>query len=331
MSYPLFLYGLLPKAAYGLLPEIAILIAMLAAFGIAAELITRGTEKFEGMLGQGVAGGVILGFMSALPETIFVIIATSNGDYSVAISTAIGGNVLLFTLGLGIISLAYWSKWRSSIALKEDYKFDLAFLIFSTFTLLLLIVYGKLNAVSGSLLSLIYIVYVAYRLWQVRSSFAIHISSKNSRKAMLEAIGLMTIGIILIVALSKYFIADIVDVAGLLSIPAIWLSLVITPIAADIEELLGAYKLAKSSKGGGSTAIVSFLGGKLENNTILVGIIGIMATAPVALATLIPEFASVIIINAVAISMLIRGRFSNWQGLVLVLLYFAVISSALLL
>ena len=309
----------------GLLQDILIMAGILIVFGVAAEFITKGTEKMEALLGQGMAGGLILGFMSALPETIFVIIASTSGYYTVAIATALGGNVLLFTLGMGLIVVSYFSKWKKNIALKEDYHVDVAFLVISTFALLMLLVYGRLDVISGSLLLLIYVAYAAYRLIQARTRIVFHMRAKESRKILLEGFLFMLVGVAIIALLSRYFISDIIAVAGILAIPAIFLALVITPIAADLEELISAYKLARGTTGGGSTAIVSFIGGKLENNTVLVGIIGLLAAAPVLIGAVAPEFIAVMIINAIALAILSRGKFTYVQGIAMIVLYFAVI------
>ncbi len=314
-----------------LVQDILIMAGVLVVFGVAAEFITRGTEKVETLLGQGMAGGIVLGLMSALPETIFVIVATTSGYYSVAIATALGGNILLFTLGIGLIAVAYFVKWKSNVTLKEDYHLDLAFLILSTFALLLLFVYGRLDVISGSLLFIIYIAYFAYRYSRAHSRLMLHIRTANGRKILAEGLALMLIGIVIIALLSSYFINSIIQVAGLLAIPAILLTLIITPIAADIEELISSYRLTQRSRGGGSTAIVSFIGSKLENNTVLVGIIGLLASAPVLVGSVAPELIAVMIVNVIAISIFSRGKLTYVQGIGLIVLYFAMISAIFIL
>ena len=320
-----FLQTPLILSVTGLLPDVLVMAGILIIFGIAAEFITKGTEKIEVLLGQGMAGGVILGFMSALPETIFVIVASMSGYYAVAVATALGGNVILFTLGIGLIGVAYFSKWKRNIALKEDYRVDIVFLMVSTLALLLLLVYGRLDLLSGSALFMIYIAYLAYRFLQAGSRIALHMKIPASRKMLLEGFLFMLVGVAMIAILSGYFINDIISVAGMLAIPAILLALIITPIAADLEELISAYRLSRGTPGGGSTAIISFIGGKLENNTVLVGIVGILAAAPVLIGSTASLFMAVIIINAAAIAVLSRGKFTRIQGILFMALYFVVI------
>src|SRR5271154_5038266 len=123
--------------------------AVVIGFALAAEFIAIGTEKIEPLIGQGMAGGVVLGLIGALPETIFVVIATLKGSYTIALGSALGGNIILFTLGIGIIGIVYTLKWKRPIQMKEDYEIEVRFLLFSTLVLIVLLVYGTLNLISG--------------------------------------------------------------------------------------------------------------------------------------------------------------------------------------
>lgn len=40
------------------------------AIFVSAELLAKGADELEDFLGQGITGGIILGFLTALPETI---------------------------------------------------------------------------------------------------------------------------------------------------------------------------------------------------------------------------------------------------------------------
>lgn len=68
---------------------------------ISAELIAKGADELEEVLGQGITGGILLGFITALPETIFVIIASLGGSLDVAFGSAIGGQYIVVHCGSG--------------------------------------------------------------------------------------------------------------------------------------------------------------------------------------------------------------------------------------
>jgi cation:H+ antiporter len=310
-----------------LLYTVALIVGLLAAFGVAAELITRGTEKLEELVGQGMAGGVLLGLMAALPETIFVIIATTLGSYQVAIGAALGGNIILFTMGMGLISVAYFLKWGQNITMKEDYQIEFFFLLLATIALILLAVYGRLDLITGVLLFLIYVAYVVYRYSKIHTRIRDNLKTTTGRKKMAEGAILMLAGVVIIIILSNLFVLQVEQLSGLLGISLLWTALVITPIAADSEELISAYKLVSHGRGGASTAIVSFLGGKLQNNTILLGLIGILAATPVYLANFSLVLVSVIAVNIIVLFSIMRGKFTYQKGLLLTLIYFVVIAA----
>jgi len=85
-------------------------IALMLMFWLSAEILSRGIERLERFLGQGMTGGVILGFITSLPETIFVVIATLSGSYDVSLGSAVGGNIILFTIGIWVNSVCFQGK-----------------------------------------------------------------------------------------------------------------------------------------------------------------------------------------------------------------------------
>jgi len=52
-----------------------------------------------------------MGLLTALPETILVIVESISGHYDIALgSKAISDNVILFTLGIGLVRIIYRLK-----------------------------------------------------------------------------------------------------------------------------------------------------------------------------------------------------------------------------
>ncbi|MDE1851384.1 MAG: sodium:calcium antiporter [Candidatus Micrarchaeota archaeon] len=302
------------------------IVIVIAGFGIAAELVARATGKLEPLLGQGMAGGVILGLMGALPETMFVIIAMLHGSDGVALGSALGGNVILFTLGIGIVGIVYAMKWKQPIVMKEDYHVESIFLLVATLAMVVLLIYGNLGKLSGVLLILIYAVYLGYRYAKSRKQIYARTRNSAARKIMAEGMVMLAIGTIIVLLLSETFVHLLTGLSNAISVPAIWLALVISPLAAELEENLGAYKIATKTHGGGSTAIVSFIGGKLQNNTVLLGIIGILASSPVSLHGSMSAFIAVIVINMLALWAMSNGRVTLLNGISLVVLYFVAIA-----
>lgn len=310
---------------------ILMVIGAFAAFIVAAELVAKGTQRLEPVVGQGMAGGVVLGLVGAVPETMFVIIATLKGSYQIALGSAVGGNIILFTLGIGTVGILYAFKWKGPLPMKEDYHVESIFMLASTVAIALLLLYGTLDLVSGILISLVYVAYLLYRYVDSHAMISKKAATPEGRKLLLEGLALLAVGAIIVILLSNIFVDLITQLSMQLLVPVMWLALVIAPLATDLPENLGAYRITSKSSGGGSTAIVSFIGGKLQNNTVLLGLIGIIAASPVSLKSSKTAFIAVILVNIAALFAISRGRLSKRSSIALSLLYFAVVAATFLL
>ena len=51
-----------------------------------------------------------MGLLTALPEIIFTIIASISCHYDITLGSTIGGNVILFTLCIGLVRIIYRLK-----------------------------------------------------------------------------------------------------------------------------------------------------------------------------------------------------------------------------
>ncbi|MDT7862576.1 MAG: sodium:calcium antiporter [Saccharolobus sp.] len=290
---------------------------------IAAELLAKGIDELEDYLGQGMSGGIVMGLLTALPETIFVIIASISGHYDIALGSAIGGNVILFTLGIGLVGIIYKLKWGTNLIISEEYKVENTFLFLSTLAIILVLLYGILNIITGLILISIYVYYVLYRVNKFRKE-------KNDRRkiATRKPFIYLTIGSVLLILLSQPFVSYISVLSRIFNVPAIWLSLFISPIAAELEEKLSAIRLALMSKSGGSLSILGFVGSKVENATLLVGLIGILNDYP--LHSALTEVISMVIANLIALYILFDRKLNAVESIILILSYAVIIIASLI-
>jgi len=297
--------------------EVVKIIVIFAFLAISAELISRGTEKLEKFMGQGMAGGIIMGLLTALPETIFVIVAVLRNEPYVALGSAIGGNVLLFTFGVGLLGLYFYLKWRKNLVIQEDYSVEHKFLIITTIALALVILYGRINLFTAIPLLAIYLYYASYRVRKFAKE-----DRDVDEKEVLKASIYLVFGTILLVIFSEPFVDQIVFLSQQIGVPAIWLALIITPLAGEIEETLSAIRLTHTSTEGGSLAIFSFVGSKIQNATVLLAIIGFFSDISVMPG--ITELIATVIANIVAIFILMDKKLGVKESLGLLLLYFLI-------
>jgi len=123
---------------------------------------------------------------------------------------------------------------------------------------------------------------------------------------------------------SEPFAVAINDISTELGVPPLLLSLVLAPLATDVDALLTSVMLVRKRKEGGSLAVIGVVGSKIENATILLGVVGLLS--PLSLQGYLLDLAFFVLSNAVAIYVLYDRTLGLKESLVLVMMYFISIS-----
>jgi|GEM_PF-403215 cation:H+ antiporter len=289
----------------------------LSLFVVAAYAMAESTEELERVFGQGFAGGVVLGIMTALPETLLVLEASVEGIKDVALGATLGGNLILLTLGVGLVGLYHRAKWGEELRMKGDYGLDVLFLVFSTLYFLAVYLYGSLDSFTSIPFLVIYAVYLYER--SLRGVKSMRDSETVPLKRKLKTTLMLSLALAILVLISGRFASSLDSLASSLGLPSLWLSLIIAPIAAELEEKLGAFLLVRKREGGGSTAVVSFIGSKIENSTLLPAIIGL--TGGVQLHSATGVLLSFFLSTGIFLAFLENGRLSSLESSLLILTY----------
>lgn len=298
--------------------QLPLFIALLAGLGLAAELVARGTEELERSLGQGISGGIVLGLLVALPETIVVVVAVLNRSYDVAVGAAIGGNVLIFTIGLGILGLAYFLRWGKTLDMRGDYRIEYYFVLVSTLFLIPVSLYGHLDRASGGALVFLYAFYVYYRVSR----------SKMQRAGPVRKLRvgvLLVAGVILMTFLSDPFVHSIDSLSTSTGIQAGWLALVVTPFGSEIGELVSTFRLSVRTQMGGSLSVVGLAGAKIQNATFLMGVIGLLSSGAVPLRPVLPDIGATVVAGLLGVAVLLDGRLGVRDSALLLAMYFVLV------
>lgn len=243
---------------------------LLIMLGVSSEFLAKGSEILEKKFGSGFTGSVILGFITMLPELIFVIAAVKKMEYDVALGSAVGGNILLFTIGFGMVILLAYYKHKEIIRLPKTMKDDLWYLLIATIYLLLTSLKGSFNLIDGIVLFGAYIVFVAHQYIETRNIENEH-KEETTSKQWGKSIALMLIGTIGLLLTAEPFVESIIEVSDLTGIPALVLALIISPIASELPEKISAFSLSMKSLKGAEVAVANFIGSKVQASTLLFG------------------------------------------------------------
>jgi len=289
---------------------------------IAAELISESAEKLSERFGQGFTGGIIVGLFTVLPETLFIIIAVLNGDNDVAIGSALGANVILFTFGIGLIGILHNLRWGRQGEINREYKIEEKYLLISNLALISVYVLGFLNVLISILMLIIYFLYV-YERYKVYKSFKV----SNRGRVRIRYFLYLTLGSLLIIIFGNEFIEGLNEVSKTFGISTSLISLILTPIAAELEEKLSSVRLVLKSPNNFTLAILSFIGSKIENTTILIAIIGLTSFNGIPIHVYYREFISTIITTFIALYVLLDRKMRLLESVTLILLYFLIITA----
>lgn len=255
-----------------LFSSIIIAVILLIFISIASEFLALGSEILETKFGPSFVGSVILGFITMLPELLFVLIAVYANEPDVAVGSAVGGNILLFTIGYGLVILVAYIKHKEIITLKPTMRDDLWYLIISTFYILIASLDRKLTLFDGVVLTLLYFVFVIHQYIESKRIEQIsHQVTTISRKQWLKSGSFMIIGALVIILCAEPFVKNIVELSNILGISPVILALIISPIASEMPEKISAFVLANKSLTGAEIAIANFVGSKVQASTLLFG------------------------------------------------------------
>ncbi len=257
----------------------------LIVLALSSELLAKGAEILEDRFGAGFVGSVILGFITMLPELIFVLIAVKASEVDVALGSAIGGNILLFTFGLGlVILLAFW-KHGQAIQISRLLRDDLAYLFVSSIIILIFAFDHKFQLLDGLILIGIYLVFIIHQYWETKKypmgyhpddkQYSKTIENANmdktEKKNMKQSIFYFIIGGVGILVAAEPFVESLVEISFETGIPALFLSLIISPLASEMPEKISALILTIKSMTGAEMAVANFIGSKIQANSLLFG------------------------------------------------------------
>lgn len=290
----------------------------LVLFTVAADLIARGGDKVEHLFGHGFTGGIIIGVTTALPEMIVIIAALLTGNFDVALGAVTGVNVFLFTLGVGVTGLYYFLRYKTGINIGPTYDVEHKFLIASTIILIPPIVLGYINFYLALPFIFLYVYYLYIRFKEAKDEMG---KREVNRKDVLLGSIFLTIGTIILLMISEPFVHEISIVARQIGVPEMWLALILTPLGAEIKELITAVRLIDiSGEKGASIAIISFVGSKLVGGTLMFGLIGLFGQVSLSSAT--TEMIATVIANVIAILVMLDRKLKLLESVGVMAAYF---------
>jgi cation:H+ antiporter len=308
--------------------EVIQLLAATALLTVASYAIAVSGEKLSERLGHSFGAGVLLGLMTALPETILVYESLALGQVGAGLSSAVGANAMLMTLGLGLLGLVFFLKYRSPITLEGKYGLELRALLISTALIGLALLASALipgtpgeNPLERAILALTGVVLASVYVIYAFKSFSTSNEEENGEGGVTRHIFLLIAGGLLAIAVTPYFLKSVEEVSQRFGVPFEFLVYLVSPVAAELEEKLSAYIMIFRGKELGSPAVYSFLGSKIENSTLLISPFLILGAD---LTSYSPLLVALIISNLFSIAVLKDGKLGLKESLIGLALYVSI-------
>jgi cation:H+ antiporter len=317
----------------GLLPNVVILIAALAALSKASDLTITHSINVASVTGLGktTVGFILVAFSTSLPELFVAIFSVLNPEnVGVSIGNVLGSNIVNICLILGVcfllISLKYPEKSR---VLPKMAKEELGSLYFGLFVAsivpLALIYIGYASRFVGVILLVIFIYYM---LQLSKTKTPTETSLSGTEKNKLRRYATLTILGAVGVVICAYFIVESASfLAASAGIPPVVIGATVVAFGTSVPELstsIGAVK-----KGHLELALGNIIGSCFMNITLILGIT--LVTSP--LSIVMSAFSNVaifsLITNLLLWYFLSNERVGRREGMVLLFLYAVFLATSL--
>jgi len=273
---------------------------MIIVILVAAELFTNALEHLGERLkiSEGVTGSLFAAVGTALPETMIPLLALLAGtpnvnvNEEIGVGAILGAPLMLSTLSIFLMTLAVLGKRGIGGRIQPEptgFARDLNFFLLA-FVLAALAMYIPYEEryIRGTLGITLVLTYFLYILLTLRASEKLvkegH-GTEADEKMLIARLGVPTnfltmilqliIGLGLLVYGAKGFIAEVEDVAQVLGISSLLLSLLIIPVATELPEKLNSILWIRRNKD--TLAIGNITGAMVFQGTLLPAI-GIMLT-----------------------------------------------------
>ncbi len=281
--------------------DLLLLLGLLLLILAAAEVFVNALEHLGDRLGisEGVTGSLFAAVGTAMPETVVPLLALFAGtpdqalNEEIGMGAILGAPLMLATLAMGILALvAGWRRgWTAPFrpepsGLRRD--LDAFLLAFAVAAAAMLVPPGAapLRLLLAFGLVVGYFVYVLATLRASERLVACGHGTEADRPLLLGRLGLgegwgsvlaqMVLGLGLLVAGAKGFVHEVEQVAALLGISPLLVSLVLAPVATELPEKVNSILWIR--KGKDTLAFGNLTGAMVFQGTLLPAV-GILLTS----------------------------------------------------
>lgn len=277
-----------------------------------------------------VIGLTIVAIGTSMPELVVSVTSALEGHSDLAIGNVVGSNIANMFLILGACAII-----KPLIFKKETRLFEIPFTVFVTILLFFLCVNGSNNQINmitkeeGIILLIFCILFIIYNLIMAKKGEAfdkeegiIEIKTNATNQSPVwESLFGIIIGIIGLKLGGDLVVDNSVEIARLLGISEILISLTIVAFSTSLPELITS--IAATKKGETDMAIGNVLGSQIFNILLIIGISAVLA--PISYSKSYDSNIILLIIGTIILGLFPfigkKNQMTRFNGLVFVITY----------
>lgn len=269
-----------------------------------------------------VVGVIIVGFGTGLPELMTAIVASSNNNATLGISSVMGSTVVNTTLVLGTLGLLSSPRIASSVLKKEGTLQVIGVIFFG------LVVTFAPNRLAYTFLILILIVAISYILRNsgkadsANEEFESETQTKEQYCSWSLPVALLVtvVGLAIVLASAEILIGSATTIAGDLGLSKAIIGVTLVALGTSLPELTTA--IAAARRGHSDLVIGNVFGANLFNVTGVAGIAGLISPGRLQVPHLSYDIVFLVVVALTAWLFLASSRrLSRAEGFALIVLY----------
>jgi cation:H+ antiporter len=305
-------------------------IAGLVLLVAGAEALVRGAGKLAIKVGISplVVGLTVVAFGTSSPEMAVSVGSSRDGNVDIAVGNVVGSNIFNVLFILGICALI-----APLVIARQVIRKEVPIMIGASLLLIALGLDGEISRLDGVILFTLVVVYTVVLIRQSRKenkpgdadleAEGIPLDSTWDQKLPVQ-IGLIVVGLVLLVVGAEWLVNSAIEFAESLGVSQLVIGLTIVAAGTSMPEV--ATSVMATIRGERDIAVGNVIGSNIFNILAVVGLSGIVATAPLAVAESVQQFDFWVML-AVAVACLpiffTGATIARWEGAVFVVYYAA--------
>lgn len=310
---------------------------------ISLALIVKGGDMFitssvwmanRTKMPQLLIGATVVSIGTTLPEIAVSVMSAAKGDYSLAISNAIGSMLCNISIIIGIALLL-----TDCVIDRKRFRSKLIIILISIIFLALSLLDGKLSYIESLTMLVIFIIYFAGSISEARSEMLAkpkvtmdYLRSKTQSPALMMSY--FVIGLILILS-GAYFLVTNIEMLAVkyVGVSTTIAGVTVIALASALPELITVITAVR--KKAAAISLGNVIGANIINSTLLTGVVGLMSGGKDTVqgdtvsqmlggtvsTALLGAFACIITLLLLVVPLFLRGRTYRRQGIALVSVY----------